>query len=199
MLQGLIVKFPWSKTDQPGKGDFKPIVATDVPHCPVLILKTYLAMLQYGEGVNGYITPHIHMVADGSHRGIPAQKLSYPAALEDLKNLVIFLGRDPDTFDEHSARQGGATAASKAGIQLTDLKRHGGWASDRAAQRYVEATEKKRNTVPKVLVQARDAHGSFQLLQPLSDDSSQGLDVFQIKLQHSPFRLDMRVYDLLSV
>ena len=152
--QGLVIQIGKSKTDQIGKGDFKPILASNTPSCPVNIINTYIGMLRYDKKVNGFFQPRIVTDTEGLQRGVANKKLAYTAALDDLKLLMSFLGQDPDAFGEHSGRRGGATLASEAGVAWTDLKMHGGWSSDAAAQKYIEATAKKRNTVPKALAEA---------------------------------------------
>ena len=171
--QGLVVQIGRSKTDQIGKGDFRPIVATNTPSCPVSIINKYVAMLRYEPGVNGFFQPRITAeTANTPQRGIPDKKLAYTAALEELKILLSFLGQDPDAYGEHSGRRGGATTASEAGAHWTDLKLHGGWSSDSSAQKYVEATAKKRNKIPQVLAQAREAAVG---IQPLSSSQSSSI------------------------
>ena len=64
---------------------------------------------------------------------------------------MAILGRDPANYGEHSERRGGATTASEAGVSWLDLKRHGRWASDSSAQRYIEDADKKANKVPAAL------------------------------------------------
>ena len=154
---GVTVHVARSKTDQIGKGDVKTIMSNDSACCPVQIIRRYIAMLRYGPGDNGFFQPRIRTDPAGSQRGLPDTKLAYTAALQELKTLLAFLGRNPEEYGEHSGRRGGATTASEAGARWTDLKIHGRWKSDTTAQKYIEATAKKRNTIPQVLAAARSS------------------------------------------
>ena len=178
---GLIVHVARSKTDQIGQGEVKNIMSNDSACCPVQIIKRYIAMLKYQPSDNGFFQPRVRTDPDGSQRGLPSTKLAYSAALQELKTLLAFLGRNPEEYGEHSGRRGGATTASEAGAHWTDLKIHGRWKSDTTAQKYIEATTKKRNTIPEVLAAAR----SSQDHRPLTSANSSAAKGGQKKLDSS--------------
>ena len=150
---GMIIYIKRSKTDQVGSGDYVRINMIEEDHCPVEITRLYIYKLNYGTE-NGYLQPQIRSYKDGTQAGVWHKKLGYSTALEDLKSYMAMIGRDPANYGEHSGRRGGATTASEAGVSWLDLKRHGRWASDSSAQRYVDETQKKAGTVPAALAKA---------------------------------------------
>ena len=150
---GMIIYIKRSKTDQVGSGDYVRINMTEEDHCPVEITRLYIYKLNYGTE-NGYLQPQIRTYKDGSQAGVWHKKLGYSTALEDLKSYMAMIGRDPANYGEHSGRRGGATTASEAGVSWLDLKRHGRWASDSSAQRYVDQASKRTSAVPAALAKA---------------------------------------------
>ena len=147
---GMVIKIRRSKTDQKGEGEYVRINMSEEENCPVEITRLYISKLGYGTE-NGFLQPQIRTYKDGTQSGVWHTKLGYSTALEDLKAFMAIIGRDPREYGEHSGRRGGATAASEAGVSWLDLKRHGRWASDSSAQKYIEDTKKRSNKVPAVL------------------------------------------------
>ena len=147
---GMVVKIRRSKTDQKGEGEYVRINMSEEENCPVEITRLYISKLRYGTE-NGYLQPQIRTYKDGTQSGIWHSQLGYSTALEDLKAFMAIIGRDPRELGEHSGRRGGATTASEAGVSWLDLKRHGRWASDSSAQKYIENTKKRFNKVPAAL------------------------------------------------
>ncbi len=80
----------------------------------------------------------------GLQRPEPDQPLGYTTFLEDFQKLLVSLGHDGSKFGTHSGKRGGATAASEAGMSMTDLQRLGGWRSSSLPQKYVYASAAKQ-------------------------------------------------------
>ena len=151
---GMILYIKHSKTDQVGSGDYVRINMMGEEHCPVEITRLYIYKLNYGTE-NGYLQPQIRTYKDGTQSGVWHKKLGYSTALEDLKSYMAMIGRDPANYGEHSGRRGGATTASEAGVSWLDLKRHGRWASNSSAQRYIEQSDKRACIVSEALAKSQ--------------------------------------------
>jgi hypothetical protein len=78
-------------------------------------------------------------------------KLSTSKPNSVLKKQLKAIGvKDIHRFSSRSARAGGATAASAAGIEVALLKRHGGWVSE-CVYRYVRPSTDQLLSVSKSL------------------------------------------------
>ena len=144
-----------SKTDQHRQGATVRVARhKEAPQaCPVNITLIFMRMLKYPNGFNGSMQPRILRDNQGQ-RGCTQCTICYSRALQDLKELITRTGRDAEKFDEHSGRQGGATAAAEAGAKWADLKKLGRWASDAAPQLYVDNTEGRKSKLPVLLAAA---------------------------------------------
>ena len=153
--QHMEINIKRSKTDQLKHGAQVRIARqTDAPdQCPVNITHVYMRMLRGDREDTVQLQPRVAW-KEGQQRAIEGTTVSYSTALQDLKELISKTGRNGEEFGEHSGRRGGATAAAEAGVQWTDLKKHGRWSSDSAPQRYTENTQKRRSAVALALARA---------------------------------------------
>ena len=139
-----------SKTDQTAAGATVTITAnaTDPCQCPRDMTIMYFKQLQYSNSAvrkdQANMQPRVQSTSEGQ-RAIPNTVVSYTTATEDLKTMLAEAGIAPSGYCEHSARRGGATAAAAAGVDWLDLKRHGRWKSDKAAQVYVDDHEQNND------------------------------------------------------
>ncbi|KAM9980821.1 hypothetical protein ACTFIY_003127 [Dictyostelium cf. discoideum] len=72
---------------------------------------------------------------------------------------------DPESYTSHSLRVSSATALAESGGTILQLKSHGGWSSDKAAEGYIRVSKKAKTDVASKLIQGEDA--STQLSLPL--------------------------------
>ena len=149
---GVTILIPKSKTDQLGKGETVYIHYANQPCCPVLLLVDYIRKLNYGER-DGYLQPKVRTVK-GVQSGIWNSTVSYSTALSDLRLIIAALGLDPAQFGEHSGRRGGATAASDAGVDWTDLMTHGRWKSVSTPLGYLANSRRRQRRVAQVLAKS---------------------------------------------
>ncbi|KAM9953647.1 hypothetical protein ACTFIR_008734 [Dictyostelium discoideum] len=72
---------------------------------------------------------------------------------------------DPESYTSHSLRVSSATALAESGGTILQLKSHGGWSSDKAAEGYIRVSKKAKTDVASKLIQGEDT--STQLSLPL--------------------------------
>ena len=147
---GLSITIPRSKTDQLGRGETVYIQFAAHPACPVSLIQDYIDRLHYDDGQDGYIQPRVSST-NGDQHGIWNTTVSYSTALSDLKLLLTSLGYDASRFGEHSGRRGGATAASDAGVDWTDLMSHGRWKSVATPLGYLANLRRRQRRVAQAL------------------------------------------------
>ena len=149
--EGVSILIPRSKTDQFSRGESVFIRYAEHSACPVQLLVDYLRRLNYGER-EGFLQPRIRTVK-GVQSGIFNTQVSYSTALSDLRLLLASLGMnlDPSKFGEHSGRRGGATAASDAGVDWTDLMSHGRWKSIATPLGYLANSRRRQRRVAQAL------------------------------------------------
>ena len=70
---------------------------------------------------------------------------------ELLLEKLAHVGLDPKSYELHSLRSGGATAAANAGVPDRLFKRHGRWRSENAKDGYVKDSLTSRLSVTKGL------------------------------------------------
>ena len=144
-----------SKTDQCADGATVTVADNDnKAECPVRLTQLFYRKLGYStqeeERDEAGMQPRIRSTDKGT-RAIAGTTVSYTTATEDMKACLSDIGVDPNGFGEHSARRGGATAAANGGVNWLDLKRHGRWKSDKAAQTYVDAARDSSKEAAAVL------------------------------------------------
>lgn len=68
------------------------------------------------------------------------------------KDIATFLNLDsPHLYTGHCFRRSSATLLADSGANVLELKRHGGWKSDKVAEGYVDdSLENKNNTIKKI-------------------------------------------------
>ena len=138
----LTIRIKRSKTDQMAEGASVVIEGSKCESCPVRLTKEYYKRLGYSSLTEKNAEDHMQPRIRHGKRGdiaIPGTTVSYTTAMEDLKKYIKKAGFDATGFGEHSARRGGATTAAAGGLSWLDLKRHGRWKSDQAAQLYVDS------------------------------------------------------------
>ena len=147
---GLSITIPKSKTDQLGRGETVYIQFAMHPACPVSLIQDYIERLLYEAHQDGYLQPRISSV-NGVQRGLWNTTVSYSTALNDLKLMLTSLGYDASRYGEHSGRRGGATAASDAGVDWTDLMSHGRWKSVSTPLGYLANSRRRQKRVAQAL------------------------------------------------
>ena len=101
--------------------------------CPVHLSQQYFGRLGVSAARDGFLQPRFGPA--GAAR--LEQRVSYGAALQDLKNMMASAGFSGHHFTEHSGRRGGTTAAVAAGTLVFALAKHGRWSSLSTVQKYV--------------------------------------------------------------
>jgi hypothetical protein len=107
-------------------------------YCPLSLTRSYFQFL--GSDFSGFLVP----ACRPDLRPDPLKSVSYPGALDDLRNLLDDLGYDGKLFGEHSGKRGGSTQAVENGMDLETLKRLGGWRSCAMPAKYVDLGLKSR-------------------------------------------------------
>ena len=144
----LILLIPKSKTDQLWQGNELVISRTGNSTCPVAMLETYLARTGTQLTDHRFLFRPICKTAK-SESLRESGSISYSCLRESFRKKLRDLGYDPDIYDLHSLRAGGATAAANNGVPDRLFKRHGRWKSDTAKDGYVEDLMEHRMEVTK--------------------------------------------------
>ena len=118
---GYIILLKWTKTMQYGKTTLLPVPQINHRHCPV---KAMVAMLNDQPTSKDTKVP-LFIVPDTNFVPLTSKYLS-----EALQIMLNALNIQEKLYSLHSFRRGGATAAFHAGVNFTQIKRHGTWASD---------------------------------------------------------------------
>jgi hypothetical protein len=89
-----------------------------------------------------YLFPALEWDALASEYVVSKRKLSYPAALSAMKNLLKFAGLDPKLYALHSPRIGAAnnTFRSKVPLHIIDAK--GRWKSKNSKYSYLRVQDR---------------------------------------------------------
>ena len=126
-----------SKTDQRGEGLSRTLAANRSPSCPVVAMSQHLVNMNWEPEGERYIFP--------------------PNLREKLGNVIKWaahnLDEDPDMYNTHSLRAGGATALYTQGVQLGVIQRWGRWRSN-AFHDYLWKDEQALAHLSKVISQA---------------------------------------------
>ena len=133
-VDGLLIQLPRSKTDQSGEGITKAIPYGKNICCPCVALKKWLT---YAKIDQGPIFRSINKWGAVGSAGLN------PASVNAiLVDCAKFAGLDHLTkVSSHSLRRGMATSAYRAGANLRDIKRQGGWRFDGTVQGYIEEAD----------------------------------------------------------
>ncbi|OGS95252.1 MAG: integrase [Gallionellales bacterium RBG_16_56_9] len=129
--EGLVITLSRSKTDQQGEGIIKAIPYGDGPCCPATALRTWLDAAGIVSGpLFRPINKRGEVGAAVLHAGSVNTILEACAKLAQLDYVP--------QLSSHSLRRGMATSAYRAGANLRDIKRQGGWRHDGTVQGYIE-------------------------------------------------------------
>lgn len=129
--KGLQILIPRSKTDQDGNGQVVTLPFMN-SLCPVLALKAWLKKSKIKEG---FIWPSVNVNGIlGSERNIGGDMIYYL-----IKQIAIDCNLEhPEMYSGHSLRRGFATEASKKGVGVESLMKHGRWESVQTVMGYIE-------------------------------------------------------------
>ena len=143
----LFVFIDHSKTDQHHIGHTVVLGHTEsTSRDAVQWFKTYITVRkEIKTGTGNWLFVNMY---DGS-------KLSKNTPNHVLKNGLKAIGINPTGFGSHSARRGGATAASEQGVIDLLIKRQGNWRSD-AVYRYIDLPIHSRAAVNTAMMSARN-------------------------------------------
>ena len=122
---GLVILLKWSKTNQYGQNnELVPLAESKDPAlCPVLAFQQMKALVPTHHENQPLLSLPVSQV-----------KLIRPVHPDWLAKMLSTtlekMGEDPAAYSFHSLRRSGATAAFQAGVQYTQIKKHGCWRSD---------------------------------------------------------------------
>jgi site-specific recombinase XerC len=107
-----------AKNDQERNGNVVMVGGSvnDSPLCPVKWFRLYSV-------TRTRLAEYLFHTKDG-------RKMAKTTPAGRMKKWVAKIGMNADEYSSHSARIGGTTAASQAGVSTLLLKRHGNWKSD---------------------------------------------------------------------
>ncbi len=129
--QGLTITLVRSKTDQQGQGITKAIPYGKGLCCPVTALRRWLAAADITDGaVFRAINQWEQVSSKALHASSVNTVLSYWA--QQAKLLYV------PALSSHSLRRGMATSAYRAGADIRQIKKQGGWRHDGTVQGYIE-------------------------------------------------------------
>ena len=120
---GLVITLKWSKTLQ----DLSTTPLVPIPTVPGHLLdpvQAYKDLLKVAPTSQPRQPLLMYFHNQSKH------VLTAPLLNSLLRKLLIMLHIPPENYSFHSLRRGGATTAYHAGVKITDVKRHGVWASD---------------------------------------------------------------------
>jgi len=128
---GIVITLQRSKTDQEGAGIVKAIPYGDETLCPVRALRAWLDAAGIQSGA---------LFRPINRWGVVGAGALNPASVNTLlKACAKAAGmHDVPELSGHSLRRGMATSAYRAGANLRNIKRQGGWRHDGTVQGYIE-------------------------------------------------------------
>jgi integrase len=129
--EGLRITLGRSKTDQEGHGIEKSIPYGDDILCPTTALKRWLEAAGFTEG------PLFRPITRWGRLGETALKAGSVNTILAARAHEAGLSYVPE-LSSHSLRRGLATSAYRAGADLREIKRQGGWRHDGTVQGYIE-------------------------------------------------------------
>lgn len=140
--EGLVVHVTTSKTDRSGGNPFKIVVYETTgqqPLCAVSWLKSHFKS-----------TPELGLgmfVKQSSKGFVP---LMYKDVLKFLKELVTYIGLDPQDAGLHSLRRSGASYLNAIGVSLPDIKLMGNWRSNSVFD-YIKCSDERLASIQKTV------------------------------------------------
>ena len=128
--EGYRVHLRRSKTDQEGKGFWKPVPrAKDPATCPVAAVQAWLARAGHTEG------PLFRRILRGEHA--TEKRLTGHSIATIVKQSTARAGIDPSDFSSHSLRAGFVTSAAKAGSSIESIMRQTGHKDPKSVIGYI--------------------------------------------------------------
>lgn len=149
---GMIVRIPWSKTDQEGHGaDVAVPKRESEVTCALRALEAWLTeyalLLGRPLELDDYIYPHL-LCPEGQYDGriiIKKPSMTTSQYRQVVKKVAASIGLDPKLYAGHSLRRAFATEADKAGASRVQIMAQGRWLSD-AVDEYISASKKIRDS-----------------------------------------------------
>ena len=119
---GLVVTLPWSKTNQTGDRSV---------HIPLPILHNHSLCPVAAYSILQDKCPVRQSAPLLSFHQRGALRIFTTSTLQSILQVMLAATNTPaGVFSFHALRRGGATAAYNAGVKVTQVQRHGSWASD---------------------------------------------------------------------
>jgi integrase len=144
------LKIEKCKNDQLREGNVVVIAKLEAPHCPVQLLKEYIAQAQITQPAH-YLFRRVILIKGISHLARINRSISYNSVRTLVKAKASLIGLNPGSFATHSMRSGGSSAAANAGVGDRVFQRHGRWASVSAKDGYIKDDSRNRLSVTKAL------------------------------------------------
>ncbi len=129
--EGLIIKFPRSKTDQEGTGRTRVLPYGHKSSCPVQAIEAWIELSSISSG------PLFRPINRWDQLG---ENALGPSAINDLlKTLGTACNFDfVSQLSSHSFRRGLSTSAAREGVDFEQIKKQGGWKSDATVWEYID-------------------------------------------------------------
>ena len=145
----LKVFVPRAKNDVYREGNYVYISRLNNHYCPVVLLERYIHMADIDPTSTAALFRQVRLFKSINRYKLCGDKLSYSRCRELFKNCLKDLGYNEKLYGLHSLRSGGATAAVKNNVNLSErlLKLHGRWKSDSAKDMYILEDTSKRLAV----------------------------------------------------
>lgn len=127
--QGIVIRLPFSKTDQLGYGRKVAIPYARGAVCPVLALQQWIDVSGISEGP---VFRAVDKRGAISNRALTAQAVALV-----VKSRAASIGLDPQQYSGHSLRAGLVTSAAKLGVSSWKIRQQTGHRSDAMVARYI--------------------------------------------------------------
>lgn len=139
----ILVALMESKTKKPKK--FPIVYQKDHPYNPVAVIQKYL-------GLRKEVTNNKFFLLQIRHGKVTKQRIGINTVANNCQEVAKYLKiENYKLYTSHSMRRSGATGMAEGGVSFLDLKNYGNWASDSAAQGYVDQSiAKKMDTAQKL-------------------------------------------------
>lgn len=149
--EGVIVRVPFSKTDQEGEGEIVGIPFVDEPVCAARLVRQYVDAAELVEG------PLFRRTL-GARGGKPrlTSRLSSQSVRLLVKAVATRLGiPNADQLAAHSLRSGLATEMGARNVTEREIMAHGRWKSERVVRGYIRRGTVLKDNVLRKLGDAR--------------------------------------------